>query len=253
MRTKALLLAGGKGTRLRPLTDHTPKCLVEIGGRVILDYWCDSLVRAGVLEALLNTHHLRGAVVKYIHRINADHSIQLTEAYEPELLGSAGTIHANRSWMDDADTCVIIYADNLSNVDLKSLIAFHESHNDPFTMMLFYTTKPQQCGIAELDADGRVISFVEKPDHPKGNLANAGIYVVSADAWREMADMNAFDLGFDVLPKFAGRMRGWLHEGYHRDIGNHDALEAAQRDVHTWFETNTRSSEVGDGARARTI
>jgi len=234
-RTKALLLAGGKGTRLRPLTDSVPKCLVDIGGRPMLEYWCDSLERVPVHDALINTHHLRDAVVEYLENVNARGRMVLSESYEPKLLGSAGTIHANRSWMDDADECLIIYADNLSNVDLGEMLAFHRSHDDPFTMLLFRTEKPRQCGIAELDAASRVISFVEKPEEPKSDLANAGIYVVSADAWREIADMKAFDLGFDVLPRFVGRMRGWAFDGYHRDIGTLDALEQARADIEHVF------------------
>ena len=105
------------------------------------------------------------------------------------------------------------------------MLAFHRAHDDPFTMLLFRAPNPRACGIAELDDDGRVVSFVEKPEQPKSDLANAGVYVVDADAYREIAAMRAFDLGFEVLPRFVGRMRGWVWEGYHLDIGTHEALE----------------------------
>jgi mannose-1-phosphate guanylyltransferase len=99
------------------------------------------------------------------------------------------------------------------------------------TMALFHTPYPSQCGIAELDGAGRVVEFVEKPKEPKSDLANAGLYVVTAEAYREIADRDAFDLGFDVLPEFVGRMRGWVFDGYHRDIGTLQALEQARSDV----------------------
>ena len=78
---------------------------------------------------------------------------------------------------------------------------------------------------------GRVVSFVEKPKEPRSDLANGGVYVVDADAYREIAAMRAFDLGFEVLPRFVGRMRGWAWEGYHLDVGTLEALEKARRDA----------------------
>ncbi len=237
---RALLLAGGTGSRLRPITDTVPKCLVPIeDGKPILDYWLDTLEAVNVNDVLINTHHHREIVLAHLTHVNATRSVVMHESYEATLLGSAGTLHANREWMNEADHCVIIYADNLSNIELGPLFAYHLAHGDPFTMMLFQTEKPTQCGIAEMDDDGRVVTFVEKPEHPKSNLANGGLYVVTADAYREMADANAFDIGFDILPQFVGRMRGYEIDGYHRDIGTHDALEQARRDVVTLFQQPT--------------
>ena len=231
MTPRALLLAGGLGTRLRPLTDSVPKCLIPVAGRPILDYWIDALGRAGIGAALLNTHHHAGQVRAYIDAVNGRGGVQLTESHEPELLGSAGTVAANRDWADGADEVVVIYADNLSDMDLGALLAFHRSHGDPMTMALFHTAFPDKCGIATLDAENRVTAFVEKPENPASDLANAGIYVIDAAAWREIADMGAFDFGFDVIPAFVGRMRGWPHPGYHRDIGTPVALEQANADA----------------------
>lgn len=230
MRTKALLLAGGLGTRLRPITDTVPKCLVPVAGRPMLDYWYGALEKAGIHDVLLNTHHHAEQVRDHIAQTNATRALTVTEAYEPELLGSAGTVHANRAWANDADAVVIIYADNLSDIDLSALIAFHESHEDPMTMMLFHTAFPSQCGIASLDGN-RIVDFVEKPENPASDLANAGLYVVDAACWHEIADSNVFDFGFDVLSHYIGRMQGFSHKGYHRDIGNHEALAQANSDA----------------------
>jgi mannose-1-phosphate guanylyltransferase len=228
---KGLILAAGLGTRLRPLTDATPKCLVEIGGKALLDYWLDSLAAAGIRDVLLNTHHLAEVVRWHIARVNAEGRLRIVEAHEPRLLGSAGTIHANRSWMDGASECLVVYADNLSTVDLAAMLEFHRAHPDPVTMLLFRAPDPRACGIAELDAAGRVVGFVEKPASPKSDLANGGVYVADAAAYREIADLDALDIGFDVLPRFAGRMRGFVFDGYHRDIGSFEALDRARRDV----------------------
>ena len=145
-RVKALILAGGLGTRLRPLTDAIPKCLVPVGGRPLLDYWVDSLAEAGVAEARINTHAHADRVREYIASVNAGGRLRLAESYEPELLGSAGTVAANADLADDAEEVVIIYADNLSDVDLRPLLAFHRRHDDPMTMMLFRAPTPGRAG-----------------------------------------------------------------------------------------------------------
>jgi NDP-sugar pyrophosphorylase family protein len=227
VKTKALLLAGGLGTRLRPLTDTVPKCLVTIGDRPLLDYWFDALHDAGVHDILINTHHLPQPVRDFLAAKNRE-GFRAAEAFEPVLLGSAGTIAANAQWADDADDVVIVYADNLSDLDVGAFLQTHRQHGDPLTMLLFRAANPKACGIAEMDAAGRIVDFEEKPAMPKSDLANAGVYAVTAEAWREIADMRAFDIGFHVLPKFVGRMRGHVHAGYHKDIGDFAALEAAR-------------------------
>lgn len=231
MSTKILLMAAGLGTRLRPLTDQTPKCLVPIADRPLLDYWLDLFAAANLRDILINTHHLPEKVRTYIDRINKLGRFHMHETYEPKLLGSAGTVHHNRKWINDTDTALIIYADNLSNVDLRSFLAFHHSHGGDMTMLLFRAPYPERCGIAQLDSNSRIVEFVEKPKQPKSNLANGGIYALTAKAWHEMADMNKFDLGFDVLPGFVGRMYGWLWQGYHQDIGTLEVLQQAEQDV----------------------
>jgi mannose-1-phosphate guanylyltransferase len=231
---KAFVLAAGLGTRLKPLTDRIPKCLVPITGRPLLDYWVDNLANAGVTEARINTHAHADQVRAYIADVNQSCRLMLTEFHEPSLLGSAGTISANSSFAEDASEIIIVYADNLSEVNLEELLAFHRSHSDPFTILLNRVANPRACGIVEIDSEGRVLSFEEKPQHPRGDLANAGIYIVSPEVYREMAAMGAFDLGTDVLPRFIGRMRGCQFDGYHRDIGTHEALAEAQAVGHSF-------------------
>lgn len=239
---KALLLAAGLGTRLRPLTERLPKCLVPIGGRPLVEYWFDRLRDAGIREVLINTHHHASQVRAVIDRVNREGLLRVAESHEPILLGSAGTIHANREFAHDATDCVIAYADNLSDVDLGALLRCHRSHEDPITMMLFRATNPAQCGIATLDGGGRIVDFVEKPRNPSSDLANGGVYAVSATAYREIADMNASDLAYDVLPAFAGRMRGWVWGGYHRDVGTPAALAAAEREAAAVFGREQRAA-----------
>jgi D,D-heptose 1,7-bisphosphate phosphatase len=236
-KVKALILAAGIGARLRPLTDTIPKCLVPISGRPLLDFWVDCLNKAGIGEARINTHTHAGAVRAEIERINAAGRLRLVEVYEPVLLGSAGTLSANVDLADDADEVVVIYADNLSDIDLLPLLAFHRGHGDPLTMVLFRPANPRACGIVKLDDENRIISFEEKPESPASELANAGLYVIGSSAYRSIAALDASDLAFEVLPRFVGKMRGWLWGGYHVDIGTVEALERANREVQEVFST----------------
>jgi len=242
---KALLLAGGYGTRLQPLTDTIPKCLLELDGQRLIDYWILNLVDAGVKQALVNTHHLYEVVREYIQTINAQNKIQLIESYEPELLGSAGTVSNNASFADDCDLVLLIYADNLSNIDLRKLLDFHRSHSEPVTMLLFHAENPKACGIATLDQNSLIRKFAEKPAIPDSDLANAGVYVVDSSVYRDIADMNAFDFGFDVLPHYVGKMKGYVFNGYHRDIGTIESLERARLDIQNGvFQNHTKDKAV---------
>lgn len=230
-RVKAVILAAGHGKRLRPLTDRMPKCLAPVAGQPLLDYWLNLLGDAGIRHILINSHTFPEQVRDYIASRRRGGCLDIVDSFEPELLGSAGTLAANAGYADDADLIVTVYADNLSDVDLAAMLAYHQSHTEPVTMLLFRATDPRSCGIAELDGAGTVISFVEKPQAPRSDLANAGVYVVDAAAFREIAAMKAFDIGFDVLPRFVGRMKGWAWSGYHRDVGTPEAYEQAQRDA----------------------
>ena len=244
-RVKSLLLAAGLGTRLRPITERIPKCLVPIAGRFLLDHWVDALHAASVRDARINTHHLPQFVQAYLNRINRSGELTLTQTHEPNLLGSAGTVTANRDLADDADQIIIIYADNLSNVNLAEMLRFHNQHDDPFTMLLFHAPDPAACGIATLDDHDRIVDFIEKPDRPSSDLANAGVYIVDADAYRQVADAGAFDFGFEVLPQFVGRMRGFVWNGYHLDIGSHENLTRANADAPAHFTHRRTFSAAG--------
>jgi mannose-1-phosphate guanylyltransferase len=228
---KALVLAAGFGTRLQPLTATVPKALVPIGGVPLLDSWAEALGRAGVRRCRINTHHLRERMAEHLERLNASGPVHWEESYEPELLGSAGTVTRHRDWVADGETCLIVYADNFSTLDLRGLAAFHRSRRSPLTIALFHAPEPRDCGIVELSGDQRVVSFTEKPERPASDLAFAGVLAVEAEAYREIADRQAFDLGRDILPLWVGRMLGWTWEGYHRDIGTPEALEEVREHV----------------------
>jgi mannose-1-phosphate guanylyltransferase len=224
---RAFLLAAGVGTRLRPITDTTPKCLVEIGGRPLLEIWLDALAKAGVQEVLVNTHHLADQVEAHVARRSTPPAVRLS--HEPVLLGSAGTLLANRDFVADDDPFLVINADNLTDFDLGVLIDAHRGGTMIATLSVFHAPRPSECGIVEVSTDGRVVGFVEKPAHPRSDLANAGMYVFDPKVLDEIPESLPRDIGFDLLPRLVGRARAVaLDNSYFLDIGTSAALQRAR-------------------------
>lgn len=222
---KAFLLAAGLGTRLRPITDSTPKCLLRIGDRPLLDIWLDALAKAGVDEVLINLHHLAGLVWAHVATRTGPPMIRLVE--EPELLGSAGTLLANREWLDGEDMFLAINADNLTDFDLRVLIDAHSAGGAIATLSLFRAPRPSECGIVEV-ADGRVVGYVEKPAEPRGDLANAGMYAFHPSV---LDLIDGPDIGYHLLPRLVGKARAVTLEGSHLiDIGTPEALARAREE-----------------------
>ena len=223
---KAFLLAAGVGSRLRPITDTTPKCMLTIGGRPLLDTWLDAFSCAGVDEVLVNLHHLPDVVSRHITARTAPPTVRTF--FEPELLGSAGTLLANRRWVEQEDFFLACYADNLTDFDLRSLVDAHQEHGTIATLTVFHSDRPSAGGVMELDATGRVTGFVEKPTEPVSDLTNAGMYAFRPCVIDEIDDIPPKDIGYDLLPRLVGRAQAVLVEGYFRDIGTADAYQRAE-------------------------
>ena len=228
---KAFLLAAGLGTRLRPLTDTVPKCMVPIRGKPLMEWWFELLERHGVTEVMVNTHYLSETVRSYMAQYNRRHTgLTAHEYYEPVLLGSGGTVKANREFIHRDEAFLICYADNLTNINLSAMLKFHQEKGAILTMALFHTNNPKGCGIVSLDSDQRIVEFTEKPSAPKSDLANAGVYM-AGEALFEHFPQSAFcDFGKDVLPRLIGGMYGWNMQDYIIDIGTMENYALAQKE-----------------------
>lgn len=226
---RALLLAGGIGSRLRPLTETVPKCLVEIDGRPLMDYWLDPLFEAGIERALVNTHWLADAVRAYVAA--SPHRERLDLAHEDELLGTGGTVLANRAYFG-RDSFLVIHADNLVDFGVLRFLEAHARRpvGCAITMLTFRTDDPRSCGILELDAQNRVLRMHEKVADPPGNLANGAVYIFEPEVIDLIASYGRpfVDVSIDVLPRFFGRILAVETDGYHRDIGNIESLHRAR-------------------------
>ena len=227
---KAFLLAAGVGSRLRPVTNTTPKCMLAIGGQPLLDIWLDAFDRAGVDEVLVNLHHLPDVVRNHLKARAESLQPTVRTVFEPELLGSGGTLAANRSWVDGEEMFLACNADNLTDFDLRSLAETHRAHGAIATLAVFHSERPSTGGVVELDAAGTVVGFTEKPSKPVSDLVNAGMYAFHPRVLDEIGGPPPRDIGYDLLPRLVGRAKAMLVEGYFRDVGTVDAYQRAQQE-----------------------
>ncbi|MDR0220234.1 MAG: nucleotidyltransferase family protein [Lachnospiraceae bacterium] len=238
---KAFLPAAGLGSRLRPLTEQTPKCLVEIAGKPLMAWWMELFRRHDVSEVLINTHYHREQVRAFIAQHNEENGRPyLRESYEEALLGSGGMILANRDFVKDEEDFFICYADNLTQIDLTALRAFHLRHRPVLTMALSPSNTPKQAGIVSLDENNVVTKFEEKPENPESDLANAGVYVAGQAIFNFFPQGGFIDFSADVLPKLAGQMYGYPVKEYHIDIGTPENLRRAKTDWQKLLEEQRR-------------
>ena len=227
---RALLLAAGLGTRLRPITNTTPKCLVPISGTPLLHIWLERLTEANIERLLINTHYLADQVKNFLEGSRFREKVQLV--HERDLLGTAGTLIKNLDFFKGEDR-VLIHADNYCLADFS---AFQLAHlNRPLdclmTMMTFRTDDPSSCGIVELDDRGVVVGFHEKVDNPPGNLANGAVYLLSAELLEKMGtDLNYIsDFSTEVLHRFEGHIFSHETSAVFLDVGTPERYEKANK------------------------
>jgi mannose-1-phosphate guanylyltransferase len=226
---KAFILAAGVGTRLRPLTDHTPKCMVPIRGVPMLAIWLKICSDLGVDEVLINLHSHVSSVQSFLESSNFDINVRVAE--EQVLLGSAGTLRANQDWVAGEDYFWVFYADVLNRADLKGMARFHALTRPAATLGVYQVPDPHRCGIVSVGAEGIVEEFVEKPQNPTSNLAFAGLLIGTPRLLEAIPQDFPADIGFDVLPKLTRQMRAFPIHDYLIDIGT---IENYQRAQETW-------------------
>ena len=197
---KAVILAAGKGTRLGEITTRTPKPLLEVDGKPILQHQIELCAKHGVRELFINTHHL---AEKIRDRFGDGSSlgVSITYSYEPDLLGTAGALHNFQEHLYDSHFFAL-YGDNRCDYDLRSLYDFHIQKSAIGTIALFEKQDVANSGIAILDPSNRILRFIEKPEPSEyvSNLVNAGVYVLSPRIF-EYIPHGYSDFGRDIFPK----------------------------------------------------
>jgi len=227
---RALLLAAGLGTRLRPLTNSMPKCLVPINGQPLLDIWLERLTKAGFGPFLVNTHYLSKQVESFLEA--SPYRNQVSLVHESQLRGTAGTLIENLNFFEGMDG-MLIHADNYCLADLKDFLLAHRNRPSEclMTMMTFRTTEPSSCGIVKLNEFGVVVEFFEKNKEPPGNLANGAVYILSSELLKILDDNsnNFKDFSVEVLPKLIGKIFTYETQEIFLDIGKPESYMAANK------------------------
>ncbi len=230
---KAMILAAGKGTRLRPLTWAIPKPMLPVAGRPLLEFLIDLLRAHGVSEIAVNLHH-RAAVIRDHFGDGSAFGVRILYSYEKNLLGSAGAVKKVESLFDGP--FFILYGDVLSDLDLEALSAFHRARGAALTMAVYHTDEPTRCGIALMDEDGRVRRFREKPAPHEvfSAWASAGIFVVQPEVLSLVPPEVPYDFGADLIPILIERglpVYGYAADAYFLDIGSPERYRQALGDA----------------------
>lgn len=224
---KAFILAAGSGTRLRPLTDSVPKCLLPIQGVPLLEIWLNNCKAAGITDVVVNAHAHWDVVKEFAAKQKSGVRISVVE--EPQLLGSAGTLAENRAFVAGEGAFFVLYGDVLTNVDLQRMFDFHRQKNLSATLGVYQVPDPTRCGIVTMDESAVIQKFDEKPERPASSWAFSGVMIAGQKIFDFVPDYRPADIGFAVLPQMAGRMTAYVISEYLIDIGTLENYQTAQR------------------------
>lgn len=247
---KAVVLAGGEGTRLKPLTYKRPKPLMPVAGRPCIDYVIRSLVASGFQEIITTTAYLSDTLIKSIGD-GVDYNASILYSFEANPAGTAGAVRRVGNFIDD--TFVVAMGDILADVDFKALYDFHKRKGGIVTIALTEVEDPSQYGIVGVDAKGRIVKFKEKPPKEEAfsNLANAGIYVCEPEILDFIPTDVKFDFAKDLFPKLLSKslaLYGQKIEGVWMDIGRpHDLWKASMEVVRREGQPLRRAGITSEG------
>ncbi len=242
MSLSAVILVGGLGTRLRPLTDRTRKDMLPLVDRPQLAYTLEHLRRFGVARAIVSCGYLPTQIQEHFGEQYGD--LRLEYRIEEEPLGTGGAIRFAAEGIED--TFLALNGDSLRETDLDALLSFHRERATRATILLTPVEDPSRYGLVRVDGEGRVLSFLEKPrpEEIDTNLINAGMYVLEPDVLELIAPARPVSIEREVFPRLVeeGAVCGVALPGYWLDIGTPDAYLQAHRDV---LERNF-VTELGD-------
>jgi len=226
---QAVVMVGGKGTRLRPLTNDRPKPILPVLDRPCLSYLIGSLAKGGIEEVLLACGYRSEKMAAAIGDGSAE-GISIEYSYEDSPAGTAGAIKLLEDRLDD--TFVACNGDVFADIDLKKEIDEHERTGASLTISLTPVDNPCEFGIARLDDDGRILEFKEKPrpEEVFSNLVNAGVYVVEKEIMGHVPKFRMYDFSRDLTPMIIDRgyrVQGHILSGMWMDVGRpKDLLES---------------------------
>ncbi|QGP92677.1 D-glycero-alpha-D-manno-heptose 1-phosphate guanylyltransferase [Neomoorella glycerini] len=226
---QAVILAGGFGTRLRPVVPDLPKALAKIGSRPFLKYQLAWLASYGTREVILCLGYRSQAVLSYLSEVNTE-GIQVISSIEQEPLGTAGALkHAEHLL---AERFLVVNGDTFVDVNLTALVEYHYRKVSFLTMVLANVEDATAYGQVKINNEGRVVSFQEKV--PGRGQVNAGVYFMEKSVLRYIPPDQPYSMERELLPKLLTRgelVYGFVHEGYFIDIGTPLNYRRAQEEL----------------------
>ena len=230
---KAVILAGGEGTRLRPLTLSTPKPVAPVLDRPFLRHQLDLLAGAGVSEVVLSVAY-HPEKVEAIFGDGTGYGVRIRYAVESTPLGTGGAVKNAEPLLDERT--IVLNGDILTDLDLAAVVARHQADRASATIVLTPVANPAAYGLVETDLEGRVLRFVEKPrpEQIRTNNINAGVYILETRVLELMppAVIYSIERGFfPALLERGDRVLGPVHEGYWIDIGTPEKYLQVHRDI----------------------
>jgi len=231
---KVMILAAGRGTRLRPLTYQIPKPMLPIVNRPVLEHSIANLKKQGFSQFLCNLHTHSGQIKKYFGN-GKKLGIDLTYSIEKELLGNAGGLKKVEN-LFKGNTFAVVSGDGFTDIDLNKVIRFHKKNHSFATMVLKKADIVLPFGITELGKNGRIKKFVEKPNISDfvNSTVNTGIYIFEPEVLNLIPRGKFYDFGTDLWPKLLGKgypIYGYITTAYWCDVGNLSAYRQTQTDV----------------------
>lgn len=231
---KAILLAGGMGTRLRPLTAHTPKPIVPIFNRPFLMYQLDQLRQVPEITEVILSLNYQPRRIEETFGDGEELGIKISYAVEPQPLGTGGAIKFAAQGVEDS--VIVLNGDVLQQIDLQAVIARHRETQAKATIVLTPVDNPSAYGLVETDAQGHVQRFLEKPgqDEITVNTINAGIYVLEPDTLDRIPANEAYSIERQYFPSLVANGEtfvAYVNEGYWIDIGTPEKYRQVHRDI----------------------
>ena len=240
MKTSAILLVGGMGTRLMPLTSKTPKPMLQVAGVPFTEHQIRKAAQAGISEIVLATSYKAELFEPYFGD-GAKFGIKIKYAVEESALGTGGGIRNAAALLDDCDQVVIFNGDVLSGHDLAAQIQSHINNRADVTLYLTKVEDARAYGCVELLADNQVKSFLEKMENPVSNMINAGCYIFNRKVIDQIPANQVVSVERDTFPSLLSsgvKVYGYLDNSYWLDIGNPQALVKASADLITGVITS---------------
>ncbi len=230
---KAVIMAGGEGTRLRPLTSNQPKPMVPILNRPVMEYSID-LLKKYKIEDIVVTLQFLPQLIKNYFGDGTDIGVNLNYATEETPLGTAGSVKNAEGFLDES--FVVISGDALTDINIKKAIRFHKKNNAMATLVLKSVENPLEFGIVITDDNGRIERFLEKPSWGEvfSDNINTGIYILEPEVFQYIPENTMFDFSKELFPLLLGKgmpLFGYIADEYWCDIGNQEQYLQAQRDI----------------------